>query len=102
MTSPSFAHGPREAVVRVGVSAVRQFVSESWLIELLGFALAGLLVVLTSLCGLALVSTWVQTPYPPTAQLTHGGQEVEADVSVSGATCCGVTVEPRPHEEGIP
>ena len=85
----SFARGPREAVVRDGLSAVRQFVSESWLIELLGLALVGLLVVATSLCGLALVSTWVRTPYPPTARLTHGGQEIEADASVSGVTCCG-------------
>ena len=89
--TPSFARGPREAVVRDGLSAVRRFVSETWLIELLGFALAGLLVVVTSLCGLALVSTWVRTPYPPIARLTHAGQEVEADAwVVSGVTCCGV------------
>ncbi len=107
-TSPSFARGPHEAVVRDGLSAVRRFVSESWLIELLGFALAGLLLVASLLCGLALVSTWVRTPYPPIVHLTHGGQEVIRDTSVSEVTCRGVgrrdgaTVEPKPCEEGIP
>jgi len=89
-TSWPFARGPREAAVRDSWSAVRRFLSESWLMELLGLALAGLLLVATSLCGLALVSTWVRTPYPPTASSAHGAQEVETDVSVSGATCCGV------------
>jgi hypothetical protein len=101
-TSRSLARGLCAGVVRDGLSSVRRFLSESWLIQLLGLALAGLLVLATSLCGLALVSTWVRTPYPPTAGLTQGGPEVGAGAPASEVTCCSAWRRRHGSDAGWP
>ena len=89
----SATRSPREAVVRVASSAVRRFMPERWLSDLLVLALGGLLVGATALYGLAVVSTWVPTPNPPTA-----------DRLMRGEWCVGTawrSHEPTRCEEGI-
>lgn len=80
--------------MQAGSRVVRRFVQMVWLVDPLVLVLAGLLVGATALCGLGLVSTWVSTPNPSSADgLTPGHLEAEASVfEVSGgALCCRET-----------
>ena len=78
--------------MRGASSAVPRLMPERWLIGLLVLALAGLLVGATALYGLAVVSTGVPTPNPPTTdRLMRGDHEAGAFGVWGDLPCCQET-----------
>ena len=84
MPTPSATRGPGHVGAGTASSAAQRFMPERWLIDLLALALAGLLVGAAALYGLAVVSTWVSTPNPPTADRLIRGDH-EAGTAAFGA-----------------
>jgi hypothetical protein len=76
VTTRPAIRSPWDAVVWAVSTALRRFMSERWIIDLLVLALALFLVGATSLYGLAVVSKWVPPPNPPIGgRLIRGDQE---------------------------
>jgi hypothetical protein len=87
-------------------SAAQRFIPERWLIDLLALALAGFLVGAAALYGLAVISTWVPTPNPPTAdRLMRGDHEAGAaafGASRSCSTCEAARTSRQPRSSSRP
>ncbi len=69
---------PGLAIARAATRAVRRCIQESWLIDLLVLALAGVLVGVAVLAGLVVVSMWVPTPIRPNVDRLMGAHEAES------------------------
>ncbi len=82
MPTQSATSSPGRAAAWAASSAVRRFMPERWLIDLLVLALAGLLVGAAALYGVGVVSPRV-SPNPAAAHLMRGDHE-------AGAGACGV------------
>jgi hypothetical protein len=89
ITIRSAIRSPWEVVVRAASNAVRRFVPERWLSDLLVLAFAAFIVGATALCGLAVVSTWAPN-HPTAGPMTCGDQEAgPAAFDVCGdLPCC--------------
>jgi hypothetical protein len=71
------------AMLRAVVRAARPVMPERWVVELLGLALGGVLVVAATLYAAALVSTWPPIEYRPTPR--WDGHVMR---TASGVPCC--------------
>src|SRR5262245_60944303 len=68
------AANPERAMAGAAPLAAVRSAVDHWLVDLLAFVLAALLVGATALYGLAVVSTWTDAPSRPAADLsTHDG-----------------------------